>query len=56
VLFVAVYCGGDLFIGVCVCMCVVHCLVRHAYFIFLVSACESAGSTCVICCVWSLCV
>ena len=47
-LFVGVFCGSDLFTGVC---CIVHCLAIRSYHIFLYSACESAGRTCVICCV-----
>jgi hypothetical protein len=36
--------------------CIVRCHVVRAYLIVLVSACESAGCTCVVCCVWSTCV
>jgi hypothetical protein len=49
---VGVFCGS-----VCVCVCVVlyivfsYALFVRAYQIFLVSACQSAGCTCVISCV-----
>jgi len=54
VLFVGVFCGSDLSAGVCVCVCVcciVHCLGICPYHILLDCACESAGCTCVVCCV-----
>jgi hypothetical protein len=62
VLFVGVFCGSDLFTGVCVCVsvcvcvcCTVHCIQLHtlvipAYHIFLVSAFESAGCAFLMCC------
>ena len=62
VLFVDVFCGSDLFIGVCVCMCVVlyivfsYALFSYLHFIFLIYIYESAGCTFLISCVWSLCV
>jgi len=52
VLFVDVFCGSDLSAGVCVLVCfIVHCLAICSFHILLDCACESAGCTCVVCCV-----
>jgi hypothetical protein len=52
---VGVFCGSDLFTGVCVCVCFTVYLVTHSCRNFishpLVNACESAGCTSVIRCV-----
>jgi hypothetical protein len=55
VLFVGVLCGSDLFTGVCVCvlLCFVfsYALLSYVHIASLVSVCESAGYTSVMCCV-----
>ena len=51
---VGVVCGSDLFTGICVLYCTLYLVTHffHTYiYIFLFSARESAGSTCVIRCV-----
>ena len=56
-LFVGVFCGSDLFTGVCVCAVLYIVFsytplsfMHNTYFLF--NACESAGCICVTCCVW----
>ena len=48
-LFVGVFCGSDLFTGVCA--CVLYIVLPYVHITFLYSACQSTGCTCVICCV-----